>query len=145
MHVGIALINNSPPLLPKYGEKLSFYDDPFGPWAEFFAPKKFDNVPQFLVPKDWAKFFTALLLSPKYFEKAKDFLHSKAFLNCFDDDSSVGFVVPDKCLAKKAPSCILADCDEALSNDVVGLSEVLNNSTKKPRKKKNTVLVESEM
>jgi hypothetical protein len=34
----------------------------------------FDAAPQCVIPKDWAKFFAALLLSPELYEKAKDFM-----------------------------------------------------------------------
>jgi hypothetical protein len=33
-----------------------------------------DAAPQCVIPKDWAKFFAALLLSPELYEKAKDFM-----------------------------------------------------------------------
>jgi hypothetical protein len=62
-------IDNAPTFPPW---KTDTFDGPIGPWAKFFAPKVSESVPQCLIPNDWARFFTALLLSPSHFRRAKD-------------------------------------------------------------------------
>lgn len=55
----------------------SFYDGPPGPWAKFFAPSTSSNtIPQFLIPRDWVNYFTALLMSLAHFGRAKEFMWS---------------------------------------------------------------------
>ena len=79
---------------------------PWTPWP-ISAP---GNVPA-QVPLSWAKFFTAMLLSPTNFLWAKELIHSN-ILNYFDDP--YGFVattVPSKCPANTS-SCVLSEISD---------------------------------
>lgn len=81
LHVGYVLINiesTMPMSLPVKSSSVYCYDYPTGPWAKFFAPRTKDAIPMFLIPKDWANFFTMLLMSPKHFSRAKELMQSKA-------------------------------------------------------------------
>lgn len=95
---------------------LYCYDDLTSPWAKFFAPKTKETILQFLVPKDW-QFFSTLLMSPKHFSHAKEFIQSKALLSCISDGQFVGFSLPNKCPIKALPACTLWNGSETLAED----------------------------
>jgi len=77
LQVGMVLIGeqlsaSAQSLFERHNYNSSFVD-PAGPWAKFFAPGH-NKVPQFLIPSDWANYFTALLMSPCHFSRAKQFM-----------------------------------------------------------------------
>jgi hypothetical protein len=127
--------------------KASFFDDPLGPWAKFFAPKPTDVVPQFLVPNDWARFFTTLLLSPKHFSRVKELVQSKAFLSYISDGQNMGFSLPSKCPIKR-PLVYILDVSKQEASDVNPLEAPPieeDIASLKSKNKKRLVLVESEV
>lgn len=121
LHVGFVLINNEP-FLPMTTKKPSLFDfdNPSRPWAKFFAPKQTKSIPQFLIPKDWANFFTSLLMSPLHFNCARELMQSKALLSCISDEQTVGFSLPKKCLVVSFPTCLV---DPVLEDTAVDSSE----------------------
>lgn len=131
-------------------EKSPFYDEPFGPWAKFFAPTVSAIVPQILVPKDWAKFFTSLLLSPEHFGCAKELLQSKTFLSCIgseNGDKGIGFILPKQCPLKVAPKCNLLDAEQEVSDIVASEAPPVEKeiTVRKKKGRKDPVLVESDV
>jgi hypothetical protein len=127
--------------------------DPFSPWDSFFAPSPNSAEPVFYVPNEWTKFFTSVLLSPKYFSLGKDLIQSKAFLDCIsseDGNNGFAFCLPKKCPAKKAPSCSLQEILQESTEevDVISSEAPPVDSEAEPQKrkgKKDPVLVESEV
>ena len=73
-------------------------------WAKFFAPGNSQN--SVAVPKQWADFFTALLLNPSSFPWAKQFLSSPACSFLGDDLSGSLFTLPDVCPKSSAVPCL---------------------------------------
>ena len=94
-------------------DRLKKGTDSPGPWASFFAPRPNSNEPVFLVPNEWAKFFTSVLMSPKHFAQGKDLIQSKALLDCInsadDDSNNFALSLPKKCPVEKAPICFLQE------------------------------------
>lgn len=104
--------------MPLPEKRPSLYcNDPTSPWAKFFAPSSKEAVPQFLVPKDWANFFTTLLMSPKHFNRAKELIQSKALLSCISNGQSIGFSLPSKRRVKSLPACTLWSNSDSLAED----------------------------
>lgn len=86
-----------------------------GAWAKFFKPA-LGSVPHSLIPMDWVSFFSAVLLSPNHFEKAKNLLKDKNLLKAISNDQCVGFNIPEKCpTSASRPSCTLTELDQELS------------------------------
>jgi hypothetical protein len=68
-------------------------------WAKHFSPV---GCPPHVIqiPKDWAAFFTVMLLSPAHFDWAKTFLTSQAWnllLQCSNSSSFMSFALPPSC------------------------------------------------
>lgn len=105
MHVGFVVLRETTPRFHSVSMGSGLPADDFGPWAKFFAPKGIDGLPSFLVPKDWAQFFTAILLSPSHFKIAKDFIKSSKLLSCLSEAESLSFSLPAKCPVDAFPNC----------------------------------------
>lgn len=126
-----------------------------------------EDAPNFFVPKDWAKFFTALLLSPSHFKKAKEFVKNSSFLSCINDSDGLGFLIPSGPI-NSPPVCSLIGSDDLLSagdpmeppvspvissdkSPSVGDSLILSSETSDETekmlrsRKKKVILVESEV
>ena len=165
LQVGLVLISDqlnasTQSLFERHNYDSSFVDLA-GPWTKFFAhgPNK---IPQFLIPSDWANYFTALLMSPGHFSRAKQFMQSNALLGSIDNGQKIGFTLPASCPVKTFPSCTVkayvAD-DEALESAsmvikslatdmIVDLNEappVDEEGRVRNKKNKGTVLVETEV
>jgi hypothetical protein len=61
-------------------------------WANFLAPVT--GAPSVQIPKDWADFFTMMLLSPRSFQWAKSFVTSSAMEHLAGTSFSVPFCLP---------------------------------------------------
>jgi hypothetical protein len=61
-------------------------------WANFLAPVAGASSVQ--IPKDWADFFTMMLLSPRSFQWAKSFVTSSAMEHLAGTSASVPFCIP---------------------------------------------------
>jgi hypothetical protein len=61
-------------------------------WANFLAPGA--GAPSVQIPKDWADFFTMMLLIPRSFQWAKSFVTSSAMEHLAGTSSSVPFCLP---------------------------------------------------
>jgi hypothetical protein len=124
------------------------------PWAKFFCPEM-GSIPQYLVPLDWANFFSAMLLSPGHFVKAKELMKVKGLLPMISSLGSVGFSLPDKCPVKKPISCCsLAEIEQEMSESEQEITNVDPSEAPpvekeimpvKVKGKNKIVLVESEL
>lgn len=121
-----------------------------GPWAKFFKPAP-GSVPHSLIPKDWASFFSAVLLSPDHFEKAKNLLKVKNLLKAISDDQCVGFTIPEKCpTSASLPNCTLTELDQELPALVQEVTDIDPSEAppveKEPKKVRGkTIIVDSEL
>ncbi|CAN6193535.1 unnamed protein product [Urochloa humidicola] len=71
-------------------------------WAKHFAPVL--GAPFVSIPKQWADFFTAMLMNPGSFEWAKSFLSSSALEALHKTNQQVvHFALPEKCPNKEVP------------------------------------------
>ena len=165
LQVGMVLIGDqlnasTQSLFERHNYDYSFVD-PARPWAKFFAPGP-NKVPQFLIPSDWANYFTALLISLCHFSHAKQFMQSNALLGSIDNGQKIGFTLPASCPVKTFPSCtvkahvaydeVLESASmviESLATDMfVDLNEappIDEEGRVKNKKKKGDVLVEREV
>ena len=157
--IGDQLNASTQTLFERHNYDSSFVD-PDGPWAKFFAPGP-NKVPQFLIPSDWANYFTALLMSLGHFSRVKQFMQSNALLGSIDNGQKIGFTLPASCPVKTFPSCTVkayvAD-DEALESAsivieslatymFVDLNEAppVDEEGRVRNKKKGVVLVETDV
>lgn len=53
-----------------------------------------------------------MLLSPKHFSLAKDFVRSSSLLSCLSDEDGLSFSLPNKCPVKSPPVCTLLEEEE---------------------------------
>lgn len=65
-------------------------------WAQFFATGNHENV-HVSLPSQWANFVTVMLLSPRFYEWAKDFITSRANECLKNDTGVVDFFIPRLC------------------------------------------------
>jgi hypothetical protein len=91
--------------------------DVFRLWAKHFSPV---GCPSHVIqiPKDWAAFFTVMLLSPTHFDWAKSFLSSQAWnmlLQCSNSSSFMSFALPSSCPENAEVRCAAL---EAESEDI---------------------------
>lgn len=88
------------------GKHSQDFTDPSGYWAKFFAPG-LGGPPAYLVPSPWANFFTAILMSPKMFDNAKQVLKSAPLMAALDEQMEhVGFKLPQSCPSKVQLMCL---------------------------------------
>jgi hypothetical protein len=86
-------------------------------WAKHFSPV---GCPSHVIqiPKDWAAFFTVMLLSPTHFDWAKSFLSSQAWnmlLQCSNSSSFMSFALPSSCPENAEVRCAALE-DESEDN-----------------------------
>jgi hypothetical protein len=113
IQVGYAMIADAPmPLFPGLSNGLAGYA---GPWDKFFSPPA-GSTPQFFVPMDWVNFFTAALLTPMHFDKAKELLRSNSLLANISNEKCIGFSLPNKCPSKTPPSCAILEMEQEISD-----------------------------
>lgn len=101
------------------------FSDPSGCWSKFFAPYV-GCPPACLVPAPWANFFTAILLSPKMFDNAKEILKTAPLMAALEEQGTVGFHLPPACPVKSPVECI--DEDECSVMTGLGLESGLVNT-----------------
>ncbi|CAO2169256.1 unnamed protein product [Urochloa humidicola] len=102
---------------PVFGDKqLQFlinpYPSPFKhnaeatrEWARYLAPRL--GADAVAVPKNWADFFTAMLMHPRSFMWAKSFLSSQALTALHhQNEEVVHFSIPDKCPHSEPLPCL---------------------------------------
>jgi len=127
-------------------------------WKKFFAPQP-RVAPQFTVPVEWAGFFTALLMSPGHFEKAKEFMQSTSLLPLIGEGHNISFSLPSTCPSKVPLTCKLSPVSKAedievdpkdappVDSDGSITSTTKNSSTTNTKKtrKRATILVETQV
>ncbi|CAN6223988.1 unnamed protein product [Urochloa humidicola] len=130
MQIGLVQVfHQQVPIPPKYLSPFPPLQkqnaDSIRAWAKYLAPGL--GAPFVAIPRNWADFFTAMLLNPGSFEWAKSFLSSQAwahFQNSLQEE--VHFTLPDNCPSKATLECLgdlpsenslLANLEEEIAND----------------------------
>jgi hypothetical protein len=72
-------------------------------WEKHFAPK--ENKASVSIPKEWADFFSAMLLSPSHFKWAKEFVQLNLPSQLSLGSSSILFSIPQSCQTSANESC----------------------------------------
>lgn len=112
-------------------------------WARLFAQGNADFT-HIAIPSNWTNFFTAILLSPNFYNWAKEFLSSKTVSCLGSDDGVVDFHVPEKC--PKHISCATTSEEELVTSEEQ--RRKLQDAGSTPRKKsakKACPIVETEL
>jgi hypothetical protein len=135
-------------------DKDKFSQEGLKLWDKYFAPhiqkNSVDNLNQVLeIPVSWFNFITLMLLTPEKFDWTKNFLNSALWKILLDNgneskEDTISFIIPDKCSMTQAPTCKLAELDNA--DDLVdeGIPQTTPSAPKRKRRGKGP-LVESEV
>jgi hypothetical protein len=118
-------------------------------WEKYFAPHisshKNSKASKVLeIPSNWFNFITLMLLTPEKFEWTKNFLNSDLWdiMSANEDsNSSISFVIPDKCQVEHAPACKISEIADNIQEE-----ELLTPAAPTKRKRRGSVpLVENEV
>ncbi|CAN6177127.1 unnamed protein product [Urochloa humidicola] len=111
MHIGMVQ-NFQPHMDPVFAAASSTFTPPtvdenidaISLWAKHFAPGV--GAPSVTIPKQWADFFTTMLMNPGCFEWAKSFLSSAALEALLKPGQPVvHYSLPEKCPSTATPGC----------------------------------------
>jgi hypothetical protein len=122
-------------------------------WNKYFAPHicdgAFANPDKVLnIPSNLFNFITLMLLTPKKFAWAKNFLNSPLWEHVSQDDednNSISFVIPDSCLVKKAPICQIAEMEHIEPNMKSTAGNGVTPSAPKRKRRGTVPIVEQEV
>jgi hypothetical protein len=133
-------------------DKNKFSEEAIKLWDQYFAPHiqrtSGDNELKVLeIPVGWFNFITLMLLTPEKFDWTIFFLNSALWKLLLDNESkedTISFIIPDKCSVTQAPTCKLAELDNADELIDEGIPQATPSAPKRKRRGKGP-LVESEV
>jgi hypothetical protein len=101
------------------------------------------------IPVSWFNFITLMLLTPEKFDWRIFFLNSALWKILLDNgneskEDTISFIIPDKCFVTQAPTCKLAELDNADELIDEGIPQTTPLAPKRKRRGKGP-LVESEV
>jgi hypothetical protein len=135
-------------------DKDKFSEEGLKLWDQYFSPHiqktSVDNMHQVLeIRVSWFNFITLMLLTPEKFDWTIFFLNSALWKILLDNgneskEDTISFIIPDKCFVTQAPTCKLAELDNADELIDEGIPQTAPSAPKRKRRGKGP-LVESEV